>query len=98
MRNKDQSICYNKASSFYNQTFIKVVFDMKYQWRITKYNPIFRNENGHYLLDEWICPSEIGKVLNGDLFTLENYLLIENAYIETIIEFLNEKNIILCVS
>lgn len=91
MRNKDQSICYNKASSFYNQTFIKVVFDMKYQWRITKYNPIFRNENGHYLQDEWICPSEIGKVLNGDLFTLENYLLIENAYIETIIEFLNEK-------
>ncbi|KRE49915.1 DUF7683 domain-containing protein [Paenibacillus sp. Soil522] len=64
---------------------------MKYQWRITKYNPLFRNNKGHYLLDEWTCPSEIGKIINGDSFTLEDYLLIEHAYVETIIEFLNEK-------
>ncbi|SDW21926.1 hypothetical protein [Paenibacillus sp. CF384] len=64
---------------------------MKYQWRITKYNPLFRNEKGHYLLDEWTCPSEIGKIINGNLFTLEEYLFIEHAYVETIIEFLNEK-------
>ncbi|WP_422660952.1 DUF7683 domain-containing protein [Paenibacillus sp. EC2-1] len=63
---------------------------MKHQWRITKYNPDFRNEHGHYLLDEWTCPSEIGKIINGDLFTFEKYLYVENAYVEAIIEFLKE--------
>lgn len=70
---------------------MKVRLMMKYQWRITKYNPLFRNEKGHYLLDELTCPSEIGKIINGDSFTLEKYLLIENACVETIIKFLNEK-------
>lgn len=65
---------------------------MNYQWRITKYNPIFRNEKGHYLIEEWTCPSEIGKIINGDLFTLESYLLTEHAYVETIISFLVEKH------
>ncbi|OCT13441.1 hypothetical protein A8709_17700 [Paenibacillus pectinilyticus] len=64
---------------------------MKYQWRITKYNPIFRNDAGHYLLNEWTCPSEIGNVIDGELFTLEQYLIIEHAYVETLIAFLNEK-------
>ncbi|WP_239614656.1 DUF7683 domain-containing protein [Cohnella mopanensis] len=75
----------------YDQAVMKVVFDIKYQWRITKYNPIFRNDKGHYLLDEWTCPSEIGNIINGDSFTLEKYLVIEHAYVETIIEFLIEQ-------
>lgn len=66
---------------------------MKYQWRITKYNPIFRNDQGHYLLDEWTCPSEVGKIINGKQFTLDEYLRVEAAYLDTIIRFLHENNI-----
>ncbi|MCG7379134.1 hypothetical protein MH215_19140 [Paenibacillus sp. ACRSA] len=42
------------------------------------------------VLDEWTCPSEIGKVIQGNIFTLEQYLLVEEAYIDTIMVFLKE--------
>lgn len=49
---------------------------MNYQWQINN------------VLDEWTCPSEIGKVIKGNEFTFEQYLIVENAYIDTIMEFL----------
>lgn len=64
------------------------------RWRITKYNPAFRDDNGYYtLVEEWTCPSEIGKVINGNEFTLDEYLRIEAAYIDTVIQFLNANNL-----
>ena len=59
------------------------------QVRISKYNPIFRNSSGAYqLTDEWTCPSEIGKTIDKKVFTVEDYLEIEEKYIYTIKEFL----------
>ena len=67
---------------------------INHQWRITKYNPDFRDSNGYYtLVEEWTCPSEIGKVINGNEFTLDEYLRIEAAYIDTVIQFLNANNL-----
>ncbi len=34
---------------------------MKFMWRVTKYNPTFRDENGTYIKDEWTSFSDIGK-------------------------------------
>ena len=65
-----------------------------FQWRITKYNPNFRDENGYYTLTEdWTCPSEIGKTINGNQFTLEDYLQVEAAYIDSAIKFIDESGI-----
>lgn len=62
---------------------------INHQWRITKYNPDFRDEDGYYtLVKEWTCPSEIGKTINGNKFTIEEYLRVEAAYVETVIQFL----------
>ena len=67
---------------------------INHQWRITKYNPAFRDDNGYYtLVEEWTCPSEIGKMFNGNEFTLDEYLRIEAAYIDTVIQFLNANNL-----
>ncbi|MFB7138458.1 hypothetical protein ACFCYN_02215 [Gottfriedia sp. NPDC056225] len=67
---------------------------INYQWRVTKYNPDFRNENGSYsLTEEWTCPSEIGKVIYGKEFTLDEYIQVEAAYVETIIKFVEESGI-----
>lgn len=67
---------------------------IKYQWRITKYNPIFRNNQGHYTkLLEWTSPSHIGKNIYGRTFTLEEYGNVETAYIDTIMKFLEVNNI-----
>ena len=67
---------------------------INHQWRVTKYNPNLRDENGYYtVVEEWTCPSEIGKIINGSEFTIEEYLRIETAYIDTVIKFLNESKL-----
>jgi hypothetical protein len=73
---------------------IKLVNPIKYQWRVTKYNPDFRDENGHYTLnEEWTCPSEIGKIISGKEFTLDEYLQVEAAYVNAVIKFIEESGI-----
>lgn len=51
---------------------------------VTKYNPIFRNELGHYQEDEWTSISDIGKSYNGNEFTFDEYIKIENRYVEAV--------------
>ena len=62
--------------------------EIDYQWRITKYNPAYRNEEGHYLRDEWTSVSEIGKSYQGEILTLNDYLQVEKAYVDTVMKFL----------
>jgi hypothetical protein len=70
-----------------------LVKQIKYQWRVTKYNPTFRNENGHYTIaEEWTCASEIGKIINGKEFTLSDYLQVETAYVNSVMKFLEESS------
>ena len=64
-----------------------------YGWRITKYNPKNRDLNGAYLKKEWISHSEIGNAFEGKKFTVEDYLQVEQAYIEAIISFMECLNI-----
>lgn len=52
---------------------------MKY--RITKYDPVYRDQEGCYIRDEWTSISDIGKVYNGVPFTLEAYLQSEENYV-----------------
>lgn len=68
---------------------------IKYQWRITKYNPDLRDEYGSYTLEkEWTCSSEIGKIIYGKEFTLGEYLRVEAAYINTVMKILSECELI----
>lgn len=61
---------------------------MKYQWRVTKYNPQNRDEMGKYLVDEWSSISDIGTNYNGQVFSLLDYEKQEEAYIDSIFEFM----------
>lgn len=54
------------------------------QYRITKYNPIYRDSTGAYMKDEWISFGQIGDSFNGKIFSLEEYIDVENKYIESI--------------
>lgn len=64
-----------------------------YHYRITKYNPAFRDENGIYTLHEWISPWDVGKSFNGKRFTLKDYHLMEEAYIDTVLHFMKESHL-----
>ncbi len=59
-----------------------------YKYRITKYNPSFRDGNDVYLRDEWTSYCDIGKVYNGNIFLLEEYMDIEQKYCTALMEIL----------
>lgn len=65
-----------------------------YSFRITKYNPCFRNEKGIYTqTEEWTSISDIGKIIFGKEFTMEAYLDIEQKYIQSVQLFIDEMKI-----
>ena len=70
-----------------------------YYYRITKYNPIYRPEEGGYSNDEWISISDIGLYFNGVQFTAPEYFAIEDKYWETIkylLELCNIRTLRVC--
>ncbi|MBC1551231.1 hypothetical protein HB901_00800 [Listeria booriae] len=59
-----------------------------YEYRITKYNPAFRNSNGTFLKDEWTSYSDVGGTFSGVALSLDDYLLIENQYICAVVSLM----------
>ena len=61
-------------------------------YRITKYNPDKRNEQGHFLENsEWTAISDIGKPKYNNV-TYEEYEKIESAYVNSIKLILQDNN------
>ena len=56
----------------------------RFYHQVTKYNPLFRNEQGHYLLDEWTSISDIGKDFAGQRLHLDEYLAVEARYVQAV--------------
>jgi hypothetical protein len=56
---------------------------------ITKYNPIYRNELGHYQKDDWTSISDIGKKYDEAVFTFNQYEYIEDLYVKTIFDLIS---------
>lgn len=50
-------------------------------WRITKYNPLLRNQEGWFIGSDWTSISDIGKTYNGKTLTMDVYLAIEASYL-----------------
>ncbi len=71
-------------------------YNKRKDYVIIKYDPKFRNENGGYLKDEWTAISDIGEEFDSIVFTYEEYIKIENKYVEAVfltMEYLNSKRI-----
>lgn len=64
-----------------------------YCYRITKYDPEYRNSEGYYMKDGWTAISDIGKVFNNKKFTLPDYLLVEEKYCEVVKSMMNEAKV-----
>jgi len=61
---------------------------LKYQYRITKYDPKNRDDQGRYTKDEWIDFGDIGYEFEGKELTLGEYAQIESKYIKAVIFFM----------
>jgi hypothetical protein len=64
-----------------------------FNWRVTKYNPHYRDEVGRYKKYEWTSFCEIGRIFDGNKLTNDNYSDIENAYVEAIVAFMDSVEI-----
>lgn len=69
------------------------VINIKYYWQISKYKaeelPLY--EQG--AIPTWTSVSDIGKVINGKLLTVNEYLTVEDLYIQAIKIFMMYSNI-----
>lgn len=62
------------------------------RFRVTKYNPIYRNEP-LYLNDEWTSISDVGKEFNNHIVTMDEYIQVETSYLSVIKDFCMKENI-----
>jgi len=62
-------------------------------YRITKYNPDFRDEDGVFEGEDWTSISDVGKNFSGRTLTFEEYLSVENKYISSALHFFNETDL-----
>jgi hypothetical protein len=60
-----------------------------YQYRITKYNPVFRDEKGRYTSEEWTSFGDVGEIVS-----VKEYVRVETAYIGTALAFLREAGVV----
>ncbi len=64
-----------------------------FNWRVTKYDPDYRDELGRYKKCEWTSFSETGTICNGKKLTIDDYIAIENSYVDAIAAFMDDLEI-----
>ena len=65
----------------------------KMNWHeIVKYSPQKYDSNGIYTTDEWTSMWDVGKKFDGKLFTLEEYLRVEQRYVSVILSIMKAMN------
>jgi hypothetical protein len=65
------------------------------EYRVTKYNPAFRDSRGAYTREEWISVRQIGESFAGIVLTRQEYDRVEDAYVNTALAFLREAGLTL---
>jgi hypothetical protein len=63
---------------------------MRYKYRISKYNPRYRNVVGFYEKEEWTHFGQVGTKIDGRVLTRKRYQRVEKAYLDTIRDLLRE--------
>jgi hypothetical protein len=61
-----------------------------FEYRVTKYDPAFRDSHGAYQREEWTAASDVGRELGGELVTAESYQRGEDAYVISALAFWRE--------
>jgi hypothetical protein len=63
------------------------------EYRVTKYNPAFRDQSDAYTKAEWTCFKHIGQTFSGVLLTSDEYERVEEAYVQAALSFLRESGL-----
>lgn len=63
------------------------------KFRITKYDPQYRDASGAYTHDDWTSYSDVGQAQAGEVLSLDEYQRVEGAYIDVAVRFLREAGV-----
>ena len=63
------------------------------EYRVTKYNPAFRDSAGAYTRDEWTSFGDIGRSFDGVELTQGEYERVEDAYVAAAVAFQREAGV-----
>jgi len=55
-------------------------------YRITKYNPKFRDEHDRYQVDDWTAAADVGKQFPGGVLSFAEYMRTEDAYVASLLQ------------
>jgi hypothetical protein len=61
-----------------------------FEYRVTKYDPAFRDARDAYLADDWTSVTQIARAFGGVVLTEGEYRRVEQAYVSSAIAFLRE--------
>lgn len=75
--------------NFFEQYVRNNSFSSRYYNEIVKYNPKFYDSDGCYRHDEWTEFSDIGKVFDGHVFDLKEYMATEERFVKCVDELLS---------
>jgi hypothetical protein len=64
-----------------------------FEFRVTKYDPAYRDRHGAYTRDEWTSVSDIGQAFGGSVLTEAEYRRVEDAYATAAVAFLREAGV-----
>ncbi len=67
---------------------------MRYEYRVSKYDPKLRNAKGHYIPTEWTFFAQVGKRVGGRVLSMAQYLKTEAKYLEVLEAMLREADIL----
>lgn len=63
------------------------------RYRISKYNPLLRDESGCFIGEDWTSFSDIGKKYNGKVLTNLQYIDVEAKYMDAIMTVLHQSQV-----
>ena len=63
------------------------------RYRISKYDPSFRDEHGRFMGEDWTSFSDIGKEYHGTVLTNLQYAAVEAKYIDAVTTVLRQNQI-----
>lgn len=69
------------------------MIDIKYYWQVSKYKEEELPLYGQGAIPSWTSVSDIGKVINGKVLTVNEYLTVEDMYIQAIKIFMMYSNV-----
>ncbi|NNJ26091.1 hypothetical protein [Alienimonas chondri] len=64
-----------------------------FPYRVTKYDPVHRDELGRYARDDWTSFADVGRECAGAILTLDEYERVESTYIDSALGFLREADV-----